>query len=394
MGQYRTRGSYSIVPRGKRYRGKAPTGVINPETDKQIIAYKSGKTKSEVTAKLDAAIEQYQAGIDPKAGEQTVAQFIAKWLAGKNDIAERTQTRYGQDLTHAINYPISKVATLGGVPLKNITVTHILALKNMEGLSKSQRHSTFARFKTVIESAVRERIILSNPYATLDPRKDFPKPVTRDGDRTYPKKAYELWQVQQILSAAEGSDIEMLIKFIYETGCRINEALALKWVSINEKNCQVTFSENRDTSNGRRDTSDTKNGKTRTLFITPELLSELKEHRKNMLFIQFGADALVFPDVDGGFLLEWNVGKKYKAILEELGLYTEGTLWHGLRHTNATLMIGNGVNVKTVQERLGHATAAFTLDNYVKPLAAEDKAAAQLIGSLTATSDKETSVAG
>ena len=80
MGKYRTRGSYSILPRGKRYRGTAPTGVINPETGKQIIANASGKTKSEVAAILDAKIEMHQAGIDPKSGEQTDAQFIDKWI--------------------------------------------------------------------------------------------------------------------------------------------------------------------------------------------------------------------------------------------------------------------------------------------------------------------------
>lgn len=37
---------------------------------------------------------------------------------------------------------------------------------------------------------------------------------------------------------------------------------------------------------------------------------------------------------------------------------------HELRHTYATLAIKGGDDIKTVQENLGHATAAFTLDVY------------------------------
>lgn len=41
-----------------------------------------------------------------------------------------------------------------------------------------------------------------------------------------------------------------------------------------------------------------------------------------------------------------------------------GTGFHGLRHYFASLLIRHGESVKTVQARLGHATAAETLDTY------------------------------
>jgi integrase len=50
---------------------------------------------------------------------------------------------------------------------------------------------------------------------------------------------------------------------------------------------------------------------------------------------------------------------------------------HDLRHTFAALSLQNGDDVKTVQENLGHATAAFTLDVYghVSERMKEDSAA-------------------
>ena len=37
---------------------------------------------------------------------------------------------------------------------------------------------------------------------------------------------------------------------------------------------------------------------------------------------------------------------------------------HELRHTQATLLIGSGADIKTVQQRLGHSSASLTMDIY------------------------------
>lgn len=55
---------------------------------------------------------------------------------------------------------------------------------------------------------------------------------------------------------------------------------------------------------------------------------------------------------------------------------------HILRHTQATLLIGENVDIKTVSSRLGHSTVKLTLDTYSHAIAAKDKAAADAIGSL------------
>ena len=59
-----------------------------------------------------------------------------------------------------------------------------------------------------------------------------------------------------------------------------------------------------------------------------------------------------------------------------------GLRFHDLRHTQATLLIGNGVDIKTVQSRLGHSRAATTLDIYACALPENDRKAANLFGAL------------
>ena len=59
-----------------------------------------------------------------------------------------------------------------------------------------------------------------------------------------------------------------------------------------------------------------------------------------------------------------------------------GLLRLGLRHTQSTLLIGSGVDVKTVQARLGHSSPSLTLKQYTRALSKNDEAASALFDEL------------
>jgi integrase len=56
--------------------------------------------------------------------------------------------------------------------------------------------------------------------------------------------------------------------------------------------------------------------------------------------------------------------------------------FHSLRHSNATMLLAAGVNAKTVADRLGHSSAAFTLDRYCHALPSLDEDAAERLQNL------------
>ena len=60
----------------------------------------------------------------------------------------------------------------------------------------------------------------------------------------------------------------------------------------------------------------------------------------------------------------------------------EGITLHSLRHTNASLMIANGTNVRTVSARLGHAQTSTTTNIYAHVIQSADAAASAAIGSI------------
>ena len=104
-----------------------------------------------------------------------------------------------------------------------------------------------------------------------------------------------------------------------------------------------------------------------TLPIT--VVQTLQRHRKKQLAQRLRAGSkyadhgLVFAASNGN-PLDWRVvvQRHFKRIIEAAALPRIRP--YDLRHTCATLLLGAGENVKVVSERLGHASAALTLDVY------------------------------
>ncbi|WP_455581427.1 tyrosine-type recombinase/integrase [Dysosmobacter sp.] len=71
---------------------------------------------------------------------------------------------------------------------------------------------------------------------------------------------------------------------------------------------------------------------------------------------------MVFTNELGGHYAHCTVYNHFKKIVKELGMEQER--FHDMRHSYAVVSIESGDDIKTVQNNLGHATAAFTLDVY------------------------------
>jgi integrase len=104
--------------------------------------------------------------------------------------------------------------------------------------------------------------------------------------------------------------------------------------------------------------------------------SQLLERRLMLGQGKLTDDALVFPIWDGSpqppnvFSALWTTAAK------GLGL---GVSFHGLRHTHASQLIDHGVDVVTIAKRLGHSSAAVTLNVYAHLFRKDDAKAAAVI---------------
>ncbi len=106
----------------------------------------------------------------------------------------------------------------------------------------------------------------------------------------------------------------------------------------------------------------------RTVRLTPQAVEALRNHRKRQLEVKLAADhyedlGLVFAGKGGGLINPSNLRQRsFAPLLESAGL--PQITFHDLRHTCASLLFQKNGHPKFVQELLGHASVAITLDTY------------------------------
>ncbi len=156
-----------------------------------------------------------------------------------------------------------------------------------------------------------------------------------------------------------------LILFLADTGARLGEASAVRWIDVNLEVGMARVC--RSFSSGKHLT-ETKTGASRTVELSTRLGELLRQRQPDL----FGDDDLVFPSDAGGFLDPHNFRDRVfrRLVQKVLGRGRRFTP-HGLRHTFASLHLARGTNLKWVQAQGGWASAKVLLDCYGHYLATE-----------------------
>lgn len=162
------------------------------------------------------------------------------------------------------------------------------------------------------------------------------------------------------------------------TGMRKGEALALTWKDIDLKNNTISISKSRD----KFGVGPTKTASgVRTIAIAKSLSTLLKKYKlqwssSSRIAKQTKPNEFVFVGKFNG-PLSWNTADYYfHQICNRAGIKQHYVI-HSLRHTQATLLIANGVSPVDVAHRLGHANPAVTLEVYTHPTGEHDVACAE-----------------
>ena len=94
---------------------------------------------------------------------------------------------------------------------------------------------------------------------------------------------------------------------------------------------------------------------------------------------------MVFPSSIGTPWVRRAFYRDYKMLVNESGIAApQSVKWHTLRHTAASQWIKAGVDIFTVSRRLGHSSAAFTMDRYGHLLKGQQRQAAEALDHLLA----------
>jgi integrase len=172
-------------------------------------------------------------------------------------------------------------------------------------------------------------------------------------------------------AAREAEDrFEALYVLAITSGLRRGELLGLRWDDADLDRGTLRVGRALVREGGRHVVGETKTRRgRRRVNLTPRTVAVLKTHRKRQLEHRvrlaglYEDRGLIFASENGTPLNPENLVKRsFKPLLERTGL--PKIRFHDLRHTCATLLLSRGVHPKIVQELLGHATIAMTLDTY------------------------------
>ena len=214
-----------------------------------------------------------------------------------------------------------------------------------------------------MKQAVLNGYIRSNPADSCTlPRRIKPeiKPFTEE-------------EVAAFLKEIEGHRFEDLFITAIFSGTREGEVMGLTWDCIDFQQNKILVRQqlqlHQEVGVDSYILEETKNGKKRKITVASKVMNALR-HRKVVQTeaqLMAGADwdnklNLVFTNELGQPLKKSTVYRAFKKAAAAIG--RPDARFHDLRHTFATLSLHSGDDIKTVQENLGHATAAFTLDVY------------------------------
>ena len=185
------------------------------------------------------------------------------------------------------------------------------------------------------------------------------------------------------------------ITVLVYTGLRRGELCGLKWSDVNFEKGILTVNgglEYLPSIGLYEEAPKTEDGK-RSIKLPASALNILKEHRrmqaedKLKLGDRWQETGYIFTKWDGtpmhpDGLYQWFSRFVKKNDLPPITL-------HSLRHTNASLMIANGIDLATVSKRLGHADTSITARVYTHAIKEADAIAAEALENLFLQNQKE-----
>jgi integrase len=177
-------------------------------------------------------------------------------------------------------------------------------------------------------------------------------------------------ETRRLFEAARGDRLETLYILAVHTGMRQGEMLALRWQDVDMENAVVSVKRTLTRIGGKVAFGEPKTKKSRrSIRLAPQAVEALRLHLerqlrdKEILGDRYQDQGLIFTTDTGAPINPSNLRQRsFTPLLKRAGL--PHMRFHDLRHTCATLLLSRGVHPKFVQELLGHATIAITLDTY------------------------------
>ena len=354
---------------GKTKSKEVSTGIPIKGNNKR----KAEKICEEIRAEYEIKYERNKVVVS----EILFIDYLTDWLERNRHLWKPT-TYYGYK--KVINTHIIPYFDKQQVKLIDLTPQHIQRYYNYlldNGLSPVTVKRHHANIRKALQEAMELNMV---PYNVAD-RTKIPKPPK------YHPIVYNSEQIKILLDVSKNTPLESAIRLAIYYGLRRGEVGGLTWSEIDLDNRLIHITKTKITTDREIFQYTTKTQSShRTLPISDEIYDYLVvlKNKQEENRVYFGKSY-----IDTDFVCCWDNGEPIKVsyishafsdLLERNNL--PHIRFHDLRHSCATLLLDNGIDLKIIQEYIGHSTISTTANFYLHPDIESKKKATDVISNL------------
>ncbi len=338
-----------------------------------------------------AEIEKGQYMDSPKL---TFAEFIRKWLEeyAERNLAPKTLLSYRKELENRI------IPALGAIKLNKLKPVHLIQFYNNlceDGMRKDGKPGGLSGktqlyyhhiISSILKDAVQWQIIENNPAEKVKPPKATKKRI----------EFYDDIQTAKMLALLDGVELKWktIVYVALFTGMRKGEIMGLEWQDIDFEKGIINIERTSQYVSGIGViTKEPKNETSKRVISAPQTLLQLLKQYKTCQTEQrmkvanlWQESNRLFTTCNGSPMFPDSISNWFCDFIKENNL--PHITFHGLRHTSASILIDQGLNIKAVSNRLGHANTSTTMNIYAHALKSADKQAADIMDNMFISSIK------
>ncbi len=361
--------------------------IININNKQKTIVVGTKKAATLLKVEIELQVAREKLGfLQPQEKTYTFKEVCDEWLFEHQEEVRRcTIERYESALRiYILPFFGSQDITLITRPviLKHLKGLHrgTISGKYRKGYTGKKIKGVSASLINIITAVMSQTFIhaMDTGIAATTPMINLNKGLhLKKGKHTAEPFTQE--QVELIINNTE-KQWRLFIMFAFRTGCRLGECLGVHWDDIDLEKGTVNIQRS---VNQNRQVGLTKNGRERTISLSPQLVTALQvaltEERKHYLKTpngkgnSKGKPHIVFCEsskpVQNYYYSSRIRGAWKRALVKSEIPYIK---FHHTRHTVASLLVAAGLPPKDVQHQLGHSSITMTMDLYAHYIQKEE----------------------
>ena len=374
----------------QRWVGKYKLGTKPDGTPDMKVVY--AKSEPECHKKLKDVIDEAKKTDYVYIAKDTVESYMTTWLTTVKalELKPKSYDRLEQTVNHQV------IPCIGSLQLQSITsddVQKMISQLTAEG----KAYSSIKKAYDAVNAAFKWGLYCDPPKVKKNPAANIRLPSRK----LFSQKQIPFYTADEAAkliacatricdNGARRYPLGSFVPLLINTGLRASEVLALKWqtdIDMDGKTLtvhnNVVFVKDREKEKGykliEQDTVKTDAGQDRTIPLNEAAYNALLDLQKLT-----GEKTWVLTTRNNTQTKPRQLDQMFRRIAVATGLPEEKIYGvHALRHTFATLLLSNGVEIKTVSELLGHSDVTITYNTYIHVIKEQKAKALDVLPELT-----------